>query len=653
MIQDQTTRKICIITSNRSDWSKLRPVAVLLKNDPRVQLTLIAVGSHLLEEFGHTVVEIRADFPDVLCVPTTLAGDEISTMVDSVGFGIIKISSALSHIKPAACVIHGDRFEAFAAAVTANLLRITVIHIEGGELSGTVDGYLRHAVTKLSHIHLACSEDAAHRIKSMGESAKSVFLTGCPSYQRLFAVDDDTWKRSGVEKRFPALKQREFILAMMHPCVTDEEQSLRDFECLIHAIFTVKMRTLFLYPNVDPGNKRMIQILHKYQKASKDWSSWLTVQTHIPPNMFAALMYGASMMLGNSSAGIRETCVFGTPALNLGNRQVGRLKPPNVTTFSSPAVQDVVKWIESHKTLRYKPSSEFGNDRSPEVIADIIATSDLETCKNKSFQDFQHLVPHFEPHDTSKHKDKPMEKPPKVLGIITARGGSKGIPGKNIIDLAGKSLIEYTVDAALSSKLLDRCVLSTDSLEIAEIAKKAGCNVPFTRPVHLAQDDSSHMECITHAINTLAENENYLADYVMILQPTSPFRVGEDIDNAILLATNTSCDAVVSVHRSSLSLRKTFHINDKTSQLISCAHSMPAPGYIRRQDENSTYSENGAIFLQRTSSIMRPGKVRTGSLFSDDVRAYVMPVERSLDIDEPFDLEVARSILAHRKKALA
>lgn len=651
MSASDVKRRVCVVTSNRSDWSKLRPVAVLLKNNPGIELSVIAVGSHLLEEFGHTVDEVAADFPGVVRTQTTVAGDQVSAMVDSVGFGIVKISNALSHLKPATCVIHGDRFEALAAAIAANLSNIVVMHIEGGELSGTVDGYLRHAVTKLSHIHLTCSEDATHRILSMGENAANVFLTGCPSYQRLFSVNDSTWEQSLIDKHISGIKKRRFILAIMHSCVTDEEQSIRDFECLMQALFTVKMKTVFLYPNVDPGNKKMIQILHKYQKINDDWPDWLLIQNHIPPDMFAVLMHGAALMLGNSSAGIRETCVYGTPTLNLGNRQMGRLQPPNVTTLQCPVLQDVLSWIKSKLGQRFDPSSEFGSDKSPELIAEIITNVDLKECRNKSFHEYQHLIPHFSRQDMRSSEGEPMPELPKVLGIITARGGSKGIPGKNIIDLAGKPLIEYTLEAALSSKLLDRCIISTDSEEIAQIANRAGCEVPFLRPGHLAQDDSGHMECIRHAIETLAERENYHAEYVMILQPTSPFRTSDDIDNAISLVLRTSCDAVVGVCRSSVPLMKTFRIDENTCTLTPYACSMPAPNYLRRQDSHPTFCENGAIFLQRTSSIIRPGKLRNGSLFSDDVRGYVMPIERSLDIDEPYDLECARALVVHRRNS--
>lgn len=526
------------------------------------------------------------------------------------------------------------------------------MHIEGGELSGTVDGYLRHAVTKLSHVHLACSADAAHRIRAMGEGLGNIYLTGCPSYERLFAMKSATWEQHGMDERFPKLsKNASFILSLMHPCVTDQKRTILDYECLIQALFKLKKRTVFLYPNVDPGNKRMIQVLHKYQKLYLDWPDWLEIVTHIPPNQFTLLMRDAAVMVGNSSAGIRETCVFGTPTLNLGKRQTGRLQPMNVTTFEEPETQAVIGWITENIHRRFPSSSEFGSDKSPEMIANIISKIDLGTCKIKKFSEFQYLVPAVPvPRSHVGTVRKRMTSRPRVLGIITARGGSKGIPGKNVIDLGGKPLILFTVEAALSSSLLDRCVLSTDCPKIARVAKEAGCEVPFMRPAELAHDTSSHMDCIRHVIHTMANQENYEADYVMILQPTSPFRTGEDIDAAITMIFESSCDAVVSVTKSSVSLAKTFYIEEKSGKMDPYVLSMPTQKYIRRQDTPSLYIENGAIFVQRVSSILQPCDVRCGSLFSNDVKAYVMPNERSLDIDEPYDLEIARSLIAHRSE---
>ena len=640
-------RKICVLTSNRSDWSKLCPVAQILKQSPDVELSVIALGSHILEEFGRTIDEIKLDFPEVFEISTIVSGDSLSAMADSVGFGLVKVASLLSQIKPQICVVHGDRFDAFSAVVAANLMDSVVAHIEGGELSGTVDGYLRHAMTKLSHLHFACSGDAAYRIKAMGEMPAYVFLTGCPSYARLFSVKDTSWIDSDISTDFPTLKPRNYILSLMHPCVTEHEQSVNDYETMLRALFELRRPTILLYPNVDPGNKQLIKMLHKYQKIDKQWTTWLTIKTHIQPSVFAVLMCNAAVMVGNSSAGIRESCVYGTPTLNIGNRQKGRLQPANVTTHQTATHAGVVEWIKMNYDKRFESSSCFGDASSPARIAQILQECKIHASKRKLFTESEHIVPKSMPTKATASA-KQTQCAPRVLGIITARGGSKGIPRKNILDLAGKPLIQYTIEAALSSKFLDRCILSTDCEEIARVAAQAGCEVPFMRPKELAEDTSAHMDCVHHAINTLAEMEGYEADYAMILQPTSPFRSANDIDSSIAIVRNTSCDAVVSVSKMKIPLVKTHRI-DPSGCIQPYAESFPSVSrYIRRQDNGHTYAENGAIFIQKVSSILEPCDIRCGSLFTADARAYVMPAERSIDIDEPLDLEIARAVMLSR-----
>jgi len=340
--------------------------------------------------------------------------------------------------------------------------------------------------------------------------------------------------------------------------------------------------------------------------------------------------------------------VFGTPTLNLGKRQAGRFTPGNVTTYEEPKLQSVIEWITSNFGRRFTPSCEFGGETSSDDIARILADVNLSTCKQKVFHDYEHIVPGSKTRQRVMHETCAHQMRPRVLGIITARGGSKGIPGKNIIDLGGKPLIQYTVEAATAAKLLDRCIVSTDCEKIAHTAAEMGCEVPLMRPAKFAQDDSPHMDCIRHAINTLAEQESYQADYVMILQPTSPFRTAEDIDAVIDMVSKISCDAVVSVTKSSVQLMKSFHVDDKTKQASPYVMSMPVSKYLRRQDSPCVYNENGAIFMQRVSSVLYPGHTRTGSLFSEDVQAYIMPAERSLDVDEPHDLEIARALVAYR-----
>ena len=225
----------------------------------------------------------------------------------------------------------------------------------------------------------------------------------------------------------------------------------------------------------------------------------------------------------------------------------------------------------------------------------------------------------------------------QVVAIIPARGGSKGIPHKNITLLAGKPLIAWTIQAAQSSLRMNRIIVSTDDNEIALIAKQNGAEVPFMRPAELAEDDTPGMAPILHAVKWLEKNEGYLPDLVMCLQPTSPLRSSEDIDAAIELAVQKNADAVVSVmpvdHHPDW--MRCVDTDGRLSDF--CTTERPA---TRRQDLPPVYALNGAIYLG-----CRKVLLEQESWYTDKTFAYIMPPERSLDIDTQWHLRLADLIL--------
>ena len=226
-----------------------------------------------------------------------------------------------------------------------------------------------------------------------------------------------------------------------------------------------------------------------------------------------------------------------------------------------------------------------------------------------------------------------MSDAPSVLGLITARGGSKGIPRKNILDLHGKPLIAYTIEAAKESSLLTRTIVSTEDEEIATISKDLGADVPFMRPEELATDDAHSVEVAAHALAWLKDNDNQEFDYVMLLQPTSPLRTAEDIDACIEIATKTDADSVMSmVEITDLSIPKLKRIeDDRILPLFEEEGAAPAP----RKASDPIYKRNTAIYLTKSSLIA------AGEMFGDVSRPYIMPAERSVDVNEQFDFDLA------------
>ena len=229
----------------------------------------------------------------------------------------------------------------------------------------------------------------------------------------------------------------------------------------------------------------------------------------------------------------------------------------------------------------------------------------------------------------------------KVLAIIPARGGSKGIKNKNLALLAGKPLITYTINAAKAAAGLDRILVSTDDPAIADAARAAGAEVPFLRPAELARDETPGIEPILHAIRWLEDHEKYQPDYVMCLQPTSPFRTAADIDAAISLAHNGS-DAVIGVSpvEQHPYWMKQLNADHTLKEFIKVdSH------YARRQDLPQVYIINGAMYLTRRESLLV-----NKNFYPVHTTAYVMPRERSLDIDTAWDLHLADLIMRYGKQ---
>jgi len=226
-----------------------------------------------------------------------------------------------------------------------------------------------------------------------------------------------------------------------------------------------------------------------------------------------------------------------------------------------------------------------------------------------------------------------MYKNKRFLGVITARGGSKGILHKNIKELGGKPLIVWTIEASKDSRYLDYFLLSTDDMEIANIAKEHGCDVPFMRPKELATDSAKSIPVVQHAINWLKENKKQEFDYVMILQPTSPLRTQEDIDSSIKKIVDKGADSVMSMKKmDDVSIAKLKVLDgDKILPLAEVEN-----GYSKSRDElRDVYKRNCAIYLTKTDILMQ------GDLFGNDSRAYIMPEERSIDINTSFDFDLA------------
>jgi len=226
------------------------------------------------------------------------------------------------------------------------------------------------------------------------------------------------------------------------------------------------------------------------------------------------------------------------------------------------------------------------------------------------------------------------------LAIIPARGGSKGVPGKNIRPVLGKPLIAYTIEAALEARSVGRVLVSTDDPETAAIAKTLGAEVPFMRPAELGSDDTPTLNVVRHVLSELNSLQRYNPEIIVLLQPTSPLRRSEDIDRAIALLNKTKADSVVSVCVAEQNPHWMIHLDGdhRVRPFVDQAQE-----YLRRQDLPPVYRINGAVYATRTKSIMKSNR-----LLGEDTRGYIMDEESSIDIDTELDIQIATLLIQDR-----
>jgi len=286
----------------------------------------------------------------------------------------LPFSSFFENQRPDLVVVHGDRFEAFAAATAASMMNIHVAHIQGGEITGTIDEHLRHAITKLSHFHFPSDEISKKRICELGERTDHVFNTGCPSVDILLSTPEYSFEE--LKKSLdPKVKKKEwlqnldkdFFLLIQHPVTTEYEQSSKEMLETLHAIQNFPNKVLVLWPNVDAGAEQIVEEIKEFERKS---DGRLGIIDNLPIEVFINVMRHTRVMIGNSSSGVREACYFGTPVVNIGTRQQGRLRTENVidASYDKNAIKKAIKTHLKNKK-RFTPTYPYGEGNSGKKIA--------------------------------------------------------------------------------------------------------------------------------------------------------------------------------------------------------------------------------------------------------------------------------------------
>ena len=320
-------RTIAVITTSRADYGILRPVLSEIVAASDLQLKLIVSGTHLSPQHGHTVDEIERDgFPIAHRVDMLLASGTPEATAISMGLAMIGFARAYAESRPDLVVVLGDRFEMHSAALAALPATIPVAHIHGGEVTaGAIDESLRHSITKLSHIHFVATEKYAQRVIQLGEEPWRVTVTGSPSLDGIAQHSDlpieDLEAIAGM-----ALPARGFLIVTFHPTTVEWTQAGLQVEELFAALEQAGLPVLFSLPNVDPGG---VDLRSKILVAVADRQDWQAVE-NLGTRAYFTVLGRAAAMVGNSSSGLIEAPSFGLPAVNIGARQQGRVRGPNV-----------------------------------------------------------------------------------------------------------------------------------------------------------------------------------------------------------------------------------------------------------------------------------------------------------------------------------
>jgi GDP/UDP-N,N'-diacetylbacillosamine 2-epimerase (hydrolysing) len=315
--------KIAFITGSRSEWGYIRPILRHIEQDQELDYALIVTNMHLLPRFGSTIREIEHDgFRIAERIFMAYDGFTGLTMTKSLASLLSELPAALERASPHLLLLAGDRGEQLMGAIAAVHMRIAVAHVQAGELSGHVDGVIRHAITKLAHIHFAANEECAERVRGLGEQEFRIHVTGAPLVDELVEGMYDS--PSQLADSLGIVPDRPLILAVQHPVIEDENAAGRQLDETIAALAEIGAQTVFIAPNSDAGSHAIREHLARLR------TRHIRVIQNLPRSQFLGLLKLAAAIVGNSSSGILEAPTFGTPCVNIGGRQRGRLQTGHV-----------------------------------------------------------------------------------------------------------------------------------------------------------------------------------------------------------------------------------------------------------------------------------------------------------------------------------
>jgi UDP-hydrolysing UDP-N-acetyl-D-glucosamine 2-epimerase len=382
-------RKVGLVVTARPSYARIKTALRAIQAHPDLELQLIVAASALLDRYGEVVRYIEADgFKVDARVFILLEGENLITSAKSTGLGIMELATIFDNLQPDVVVTVADRYETLATAVAAAYMNIPVAHVQGGEVTGSIDEKVRHAVTKLSNLHFVSTQKAAERVIRMGEAEGSVHVTGCPSVDLAAEViqapelDFDPFAKYGGVGSVSDLSDG-YLVVMQHPVTTTFDESRAQIQATLEAVEAVDLPALWFWPNVDAGSddiSRGIRVFRETGRGAK-----FHYFKNMEPEDFLRVVYNSRAIIGNSSVGVRECSFMGVPAVNVGGRQAGRERGGNLIDVPHNAKQ-IQQAIETHLMNGHYPAEHiYGDGGAGERIAGLLATSELTIAKQLTY----------------------------------------------------------------------------------------------------------------------------------------------------------------------------------------------------------------------------------------------------------------------------
>ena len=370
-------RNICFVTGTRAEFGLMRSTLRAIQSHPGLRLQLAVTGMHLDARHGRSIDAIRRDGWTIdATVPWRGTSNDSDTTAAATGVAIAGLAKAFRKLQPDVVLVCGDRVEAFAGAAAAHVSQRVVAHVHGGDKAqGQVDDALRHAITKLAHVHFAATKQSAARIAKLGEDRSRIQVVGAPG---LDGITDEPLTLMELRRVVPDLRKHFFALVVLHPDEPSEQLAFDRASMLLRAVRAIPYEQIVIVaPNNDPGAAGVFRAWEAGSRGAKN----VSLHRDLPRAAFLALLRDAAVLVGNSSAGIIEAASFGTPVVNVGPRQLGRERNGNVTDVpcGEAAIRKALtKLWNRGKSLRFTGRNVYGGDGAGERIATILGRVALD-----------------------------------------------------------------------------------------------------------------------------------------------------------------------------------------------------------------------------------------------------------------------------------